>query len=78
MPCLHGFPEFWYSWRLQLPFLAAHGYTAVAPDLRGYNDTDKPPKGYDIQTLLRDIVGLIRGRGIRKKLSSSVTIGAGP
>lgn len=60
---LHGFPEFWYSWRLQIPFLAELGYTVVAPDLRGYNDTDKPSRGYDVQTLLRDIVGLIRGLG---------------
>jgi len=60
---LHGFPEFWYSWRFQIPFLAEHGYTVVAPDLRGYNDTDKPHKGYDIPSLLRDIKGLIKGLG---------------
>jgi epoxide hydrolase 4 len=60
---LHGFPEFWYSWRHQITFLAEHGYTVVAPDLRGYNDTDKPRKGYDIATLLRDIEGLIQGLG---------------
>ena len=60
---LHGFLEFWYSWRHQIPFLAEHGYTVVAPDLRGYNDSDKPRKGYDVPTLLRDIVGLIRGVG---------------
>lgn len=60
---LHGFPEYWYSWRLQLPFLAERGYTVVAPDLRGYNDTEKPRTGYDVSTLLRDIVGLIRGLG---------------
>src|SRR5438270_7956380 len=58
---LHGFPEFWYSWRHQIPFLAQHGYTVVAPDLRGYNDTDKPRTGYDIPTLIRDIEGLIKG-----------------
>jgi pimeloyl-ACP methyl ester carboxylesterase len=63
---LHGFPEFWYSWRHQIPFLAEHGYTVVAPDLRGYNDTDKPRKGYDIPTLLRDIEGLIKGLGQQK------------
>lgn len=39
---LHGFPEFWYSWRYQIPALAAAGFTAVAPDLRGYNESDKP------------------------------------
>ncbi len=63
---LHGFPEFWYSWRHQIPILAEHGYTVVAPDLRGYNDTDKPRKGYDIPTLLRDIEGLIKGLGQQK------------
>ncbi len=60
---MHGFPEFWYSWRYQIPFLAEHGYTAVAPDLRGYNDTDKPRTGYDVATLTRDIAGLIQGLG---------------
>ena len=65
---LHGFPEFWYSWRLQIPFLANSGYTVVAPDLRGYNDTEKPPTGYDVPTLLRDIVGLIKGLGQEKAI----------
>ena len=65
---LHGFPEFWYSWRYQIPFLAEHGYTVVAPDLRGYNDTDKPRKGYDVPTLLCDIVGLMTGLGQEKAI----------
>ncbi|GCE19027.1 alpha/beta fold hydrolase [Dictyobacter kobayashii] len=65
---LHGFPEFWYSWRLQIPFLAELGYTVVAPDLRGYNDSDKPTHGYDIPNLLRDIVGLIKGLGYEKAI----------
>jgi pimeloyl-ACP methyl ester carboxylesterase len=65
---LHGFPEFWYSWRYQIPFLAKHGYTVVAPDLRGYNDTDKPRRGYDLPTLLRDIVGLMTGLGEEKAI----------
>jgi epoxide hydrolase 4 len=60
---LHGFPEFWYSWRFQIPFLAEHGYQVVAPDLRGYNDTDKPRRGYDVRTLTRDIEGLVKGLG---------------
>ena len=63
---LHGFPEFWYSWRRQIPFLAEHGYTVIAPDLRGYNDTDKPRSGYDIPTLIRDIARLIIGVGYEK------------
>lgn len=65
---LHGFPEFWYSWRYQIPFLAEHGYTVVAPDLRGYNDTDKPRTGYDVPTLLCDIEGLIKGLGQEKAI----------
>ena len=44
---LHGFPQFWWSMRHQLEAVAAAGYRAVAPDLRGYGDSDKPPRGYD-------------------------------
>jgi pimeloyl-ACP methyl ester carboxylesterase len=65
---LHGFPEFWYSWRYQIPFLAGLGYTVVAPDLRGYNDSDKPRKGYRVSTLLHDIEGLIHGLGQEKAI----------
>ena len=65
---LHGFPEFWYSWRHQILFLAEQGYTVAAPDLRGYNDTDKPRTGYDVPTLLRDIEGLIKGLGQEKAI----------
>jgi epoxide hydrolase 4 len=65
---LHGFPEFWYSWRHQIPFLAEHGYTVVAPDLRGYNETEKPYEGYDVQTLTRDIAGLIKELGQEKAI----------
>ncbi|GAC1390381.1 MAG: alpha/beta hydrolase [Ktedonobacteraceae bacterium] len=65
---LHGFPEFWYSWHHQILFLAEQGYTVVAPDLRGYNDTDKPRTGYDVPTLLRDIEGLIKGLGQEKAI----------
>ena len=59
---LHGFAEFWYSWRYQLPTLARH-FKVVIPDLRGYNDSDKPESGYDIDTLSADIVGLIQNLG---------------
>ena len=41
---LHGFPEFWYAWRHQIPALADAGYRVVAPDLPGYNTSDKPPR----------------------------------
>jgi pimeloyl-ACP methyl ester carboxylesterase len=55
---LHGFPEMWWSWRHQISPLAAAGYRVVAPDLRGYNDTDaKGP--YDVDTLRDDVVALL-------------------
>jgi pimeloyl-ACP methyl ester carboxylesterase len=60
---LHGFPEFWWSWRHQLVALGAAGFHAVAPDLRGYGATDKPPRGYDMHTLSADVAGLIRALG---------------
>ena len=40
---LHGFPEFWYGWHAQIPALADAGYRVLAPDQRGYNESDKPP-----------------------------------
>ena len=45
--CCTGSPEFWWTWRHQLTALAEAGYRAVAVDLRGYGDSDKPPRGYD-------------------------------
>ena len=58
---LHGFPEFWYAWRHQIPALAGAGFRAVAPDLRGYNLSEKPRgvKAYRIEALLGDLEGLI-------------------
>ena len=41
---LHGFPECWYSWRHQLPLMARLGYRAWAPELRGYGESDRPPR----------------------------------
>ncbi len=62
---LHGFPEISHSWRRQLPALAAAGYHAVAPDLRGYGDSDRPPAvdDYLAPKLVGDIMGLIRALG---------------
>jgi pimeloyl-ACP methyl ester carboxylesterase len=60
---LHGFPEFWWTWRHQLVALADAGYRAVAVDLRGYGGSDKPPRGYDLMTAAADIAGLIRALG---------------
>jgi len=62
---LDEFPEFWYSWRHQLPALARH-FKVVAPDLRGYNDSDKPSQGYDLETLSADIQGLIDSLGYQR------------
>ncbi|OVE66923.1 epoxide hydrolase [Clostridium diolis] len=58
---LHGFPEIWYSWRNQIPVLAEAGYHVVAPDLRGYGDTEKPENidQYTLLHLVGDIVGLL-------------------
>ncbi|MBP2707239.1 alpha/beta hydrolase [Microbispora sp. RL4-1S] len=60
---LHGFPQFWWTWRHQLVSLAEAGYRAVAPDLRGYGASDKPPRGYDLPTLAVDAAGLVRALG---------------
>jgi epoxide hydrolase A/B len=61
----HGFPESWYSWRHQLSTLAEAGFHAIAPDLRGYGQTDqpKPVEAYDIFQLTGDLVGLINALG---------------
>src|SRR5256714_1432208 len=57
----HGFPENWYSWRHQLPALAAAGYHVVAPDQRGYGQTDAPDpiEAYTLLHLVGDMVGLL-------------------
>ena len=62
---LHGLFEFWYSWRYQLPHLSRY-FKVVVPDLRGYNDSDKPRNGYDLDTLSTDIHALIHGLGYTK------------
>ncbi len=65
---LHGFPELWYSWRHQIPALAAAEFRAIAPDLRGYGESDKPSEieAYDIQHLVADLVGLLDALGIER------------
>ena len=62
---LHGFPESWYSWRHQLTALAAAGYHAVAPDQRGYCQTDAPADAaeYSILHLTGDVIGLMDALG---------------
>ncbi len=62
---LHGFPEYAYSWRFQLAGLADR-YHVVAPDLRGYNLSDKPASGYDVATLAADVRELVYALGARQ------------
>ena len=75
---LHGWPEFWYTWRYQIPVLAEH-FTVVAPDLRGFNLSDKPHGvehyktdvvASDIAELCRFVFGTYRKTG-RMQLSAS-------
>ena len=67
MLMLHGFPEFWYSWRYQIPEFASD-FKVVAPDLRGYNDSDKPASqsAYVMNELVQDVEGIISGLGYEK------------
>jgi pimeloyl-ACP methyl ester carboxylesterase len=64
----HGFPESWYSWRHQLKALAEAGYHAVAPDMRGYGQTDKPDEieKYTLLHMVGDMVGLLDALGADK------------
>ena len=65
---LHGFPEFWYGWRNQIPALVEEGCRVIVPDQRGYNLSDKPKdvKNYDVFTLVEDIIGLEDALGYEK------------
>ncbi|MFC4907972.1 alpha/beta fold hydrolase [Actinomadura gamaensis] len=64
---LHGFPELWYSWRHQIPALAAAGFRVLAPDLRGYGRTSAPaePSAYRLRENLADLTGLLDALGVR-------------
>ena len=70
---LHGFPESWFSWRHQFGPLAEAGFHAVAPDMRGYGESDKPKEiaGYNQVEVVNDIVGLIPALGYE----SAIVIG---
>jgi pimeloyl-ACP methyl ester carboxylesterase len=65
---LHGYPEFWYGWRKQIPSLAAAGFRVWAPDQRGYNMSEKPRGvgAYKIDELAADVIGLIDAAGRQK------------
>jgi epoxide hydrolase 4 len=75
---LHGFPEFWRSWRFQIPALAAAGFRVVAPDMRGYNTSSKPAgvAAYDMDVLSADVRDLIRERGAERALLAGHDWGA--
>lgn len=62
---LHGFPESWFSWRHQIPALAAQGFRVIAPDQRGYNLSFRPSRvrDYRLEELALDVVGLINAQG---------------
>jgi pimeloyl-ACP methyl ester carboxylesterase len=63
---LHGFPDFWYGWRHTIPALADAGFRVVAPDMRGYNLSEKPAGvwSYRLEALARDVAGLVRACGV--------------
>lgn len=62
---LHGFPDFWYSWRRQIPALAAAGFRVVAADLRGYNQSERPEgvDRYTVDVLAEDVAALVAALG---------------
>lgn len=65
---LHGFPEFWYGWRHQIPALVEAGCRVIVPDQRGYNLSDKPlgAKHYRVDELVKDVIGVIDALGYEK------------
>ncbi len=65
---LHGFPEFHYGWRKQIPALVEAGYRVIVPDQRGYNLSDKPKgiSSYDVDVLAEDVIGLLDHFGIER------------
>ncbi len=65
---LHGFPEFWYGWRRQIPYLAQQGFRVLAPDQRGYNASDRPQgiHNYRIDLLAADVIGLLDALGVER------------
>jgi epoxide hydrolase 4 len=62
---LHGFPENWQSWKHQIPALVSAGFSVLAPDLRGYNESDRPAQrsAYHLRHLVADVAALVRATG---------------
>lgn len=73
----HGFLETWYCWRKIMPTLAEK-YTIIAPDMRGYGDSEKPSSGYDARTLAEDFRTLVQQLGFRKIFIVAHDMGAPP
>ena len=63
---LHGWPETWYEWRHIIPQLIDNNYTVIAPDMRGFGDSEKPQIGYDTKTVAEDIYQLVKKLGNSK------------
>jgi pimeloyl-ACP methyl ester carboxylesterase len=63
---LHGWPQTWYEWRHIIPELIANNYTVIAPDMRGFGDSEKPLTGYDTKTVAEDIYQLVKKLGYSK------------
>jgi pimeloyl-ACP methyl ester carboxylesterase len=65
---LHGFPDSWRLWRHQIPALAEAGHRMIAPDLRGFGETDRPAgvEHYKLRALVRDVVGLLDGLDVER------------
>lgn len=65
---LHGFPEFWFGWRKQIPYFEEQGYYVVVPDQRGYNDSEKPKSvsEYSLKHLADDVALIVENLGLKK------------
>jgi pimeloyl-ACP methyl ester carboxylesterase len=76
---LHGFPELWFSWHGALGVLVRSGYRVIAPDLRGYNRSDKPPgaEAYSGDAYASDVLGLLDALGIERAFVAGHDVGAG-
>jgi pimeloyl-ACP methyl ester carboxylesterase len=76
---LHGFPEFWFAWRLQIDHFVSSGYRVIIPDQRGYNLSDKPAgiASYSIDLLARDVVGVLDTVAVSKAFVVGHDWGAG-
>jgi alpha-beta hydrolase superfamily lysophospholipase len=70
---LHGFPETHYAWRNQIPVLAQK-YRVIAPDLRGYGETEKPASGYDKRTMANDLRALLKELSIVLRSSATIAV----